>query len=212
MGLACALTLVIAGQASDAQATVMRWAPVEELVQEADRIVHGTVVGIGTRTLWEDGDLHAVEVAELRILGELKPDLNGPSGDPLAGPSTHLGSADRVAVLQTGFRIPGSGGAVLGAAHYRIGEEVVVFLRQDHFGYRTLAMSQGKFRIQHGVPGLGIRATRQLQGLLALDRAGQAVENGQAINLESLEFLIQNFSRLNAPVVPGPAHVVPTAP
>ncbi|MCZ7687116.1 MAG: hypothetical protein M5U28_53580 [Sandaracinaceae bacterium] len=137
--------------ASTAWATVMVEVPLEELVQTADVIVHGTVVSSRARVEVRDGALEPQTVTTLRV------------HEWIAGPG-----GETVELRELGGTWQGGGVRYDGTPEYRPGEEVVVFLErrpEAPHDLRTLAMVQGKFLVRHGVPGVPARVHRDLTGI-----------------------------------------------
>lgn len=134
--LTLGLTLGFLGlTAIPAHATVMVEIPIEQLVFDADAIVHASVARTGTQLETFDGHLEPHTIAELRVLGWIKG-----SG------------AEQLAIDELGGTVNGSGSWIDGTPRYREGEEVIVFLRRLPSGaYRTVGMEQGRFCIVHTV-------------------------------------------------------------
>lgn len=124
--------------ASTARATVMVSMPLEDMVQGATAIVHARVARVGTRLALdaERGPMPHT-VSELVVLEWLK----GEGGS-------------QIAIDELGGEVAGLGMAIAGTPEYRVGDEVIVFLRTTEEGtWRTLGMVQGQFVVRHGVPG-----------------------------------------------------------
>jgi hypothetical protein len=124
--------------ASTAHATVMVSMPLEDMVQGATAIVHARVARVGTRLALdaERGPMPHT-VSELVVLEWLK----GEGGS-------------QIAIDELGGEVAGLGMAIAGTPEYRVGDEVIVFLRTTEEGtWRTLGMVQGQFVVRHGVPG-----------------------------------------------------------
>jgi hypothetical protein len=124
--------------ASTARATVMVSMPLEDMVQGATAIVHARVARVGTRLALdaERGPMPHT-VSELVVLEWLK------------GEGGH-----QITVDELGGEVAGLGMAIAGTPQYRVGDEVIIFLRTTEEGsWRTLGMVQGQFVVRHGVPG-----------------------------------------------------------
>lgn len=149
--LVVALTLATASAASTASATVMVEVPLEELIQQADAIVHGTVVSTAVRLEMRDGALEPQTITTIRV------------HEWLAG-----SGGERVELRELGGVWQGGGVRFDGTPEYHAGEEVVVFLerrREEPRDLRTLAMVQGKFEVRHGAPGVPSCVQRDLSGI-----------------------------------------------
>lgn len=127
------LTLAFLGLAAlPAHATVMVEIPMEQLIGDAEVIVHATVLRTGTQLETFDGHLEPHTIAELAVLDVLK-----------GGPVQRI-TIDEIG----GTTADGSGSWVDGTPRYRDGEEVVVFLRRLPSGaFRTVGMEQGRFDV-----------------------------------------------------------------
>ena len=137
--------------ASTASATVMVEVPLEDLIQQADVIVHGTVVSTAVRLEMREGALEPQTITTIRVR------------EWIAG-----GGGDEVELRELGGVWQGGGVRFDGTPEYRAGEEVVVFLerrRDEPRDLRTLAMVQGKFEVRHGAPGVPSCVLRDLSGI-----------------------------------------------
>jgi hypothetical protein len=137
--------------ASTASATVMVEVPLEDLIQQADVIVHGTVVSTAVRLEMREGALEPQTITTIRVR------------EWIAG-----GGGDEVELRELGGVWQGGGVRFDGTPEYRAGEEVVVFLerrRDEARDLRTLAMVQGKFEVRHGAPGVPSCVLRDLSGI-----------------------------------------------
>jgi hypothetical protein len=146
--LIAALTLAIAPTAS---ATVMVEVPLEDLIQQADAIVHGTVVRTAVRLEMREGALEPQTITTIRVR------------EWIAG-----GGGEEVELRELGGVWQGGGVRFDGTPEYHAGEEVVVFLerrRDEPRDLRTLAMVQGKFEVRHGAPGVPSCVLRDLSGI-----------------------------------------------
>ena len=137
--------------ASTASATVMVEVPLEDLIQQADVIVHGTVVSTAVRLEMREGALEPQTITTIRVR------------EWIAG-----GGGEEVELRELGGVWQGGGVRFDGTPEYRAGEEVVVFLerrRDEARDLRTLAMVQGKFEVRHGAPGVPSCVLRDLSGI-----------------------------------------------
>ena len=134
----------------DAGATVMRAMDLEDLVDECDAIARGVVER--TTVHAAPGGLRPFTATELLVTDALKGALGA-----------------RLIIRELGGAIDGRRVVVLGTPRYEVGEEVLVFLR-DHpdapGAFRTCGMTQGRFTIRRGTPGVPTVAFRQLEGAL----------------------------------------------
>jgi len=144
------VTVAVLGQAESARATVMVEVSLEDMARDADVIVRGTVTRTGVRMRFEEGRLEPYTSSELRI------------SDWIAG-----AGGERLVIRERGGEWQGGGHWIDGTPQYRVGEEVVVFLRRDaaEGSYRTYAMAQGKFIVLRGVPGTSGQVRRDLEGM-----------------------------------------------
>lgn len=133
-----------------ARATVMVEVAVEDMIRDADAIVHGVVARSGTRMVFHEGSLEPHTFTTLRVTRWLKGE---------GGPT--------VEIDELGGVFQGGGRVIDGTPEYAVGEEVVVFLerRPDRPGYRTYAMVQGKFSVQRGAPGVPSFVRRDLEAV-----------------------------------------------
>ena len=171
---------------STATATVMVEVPLPKLVAEADLVIHGRVVRTGTQLVRRpDGSLEPHSLTEIRALEVLKGD-------------TRTGAI--VTVDEIGGQWQGGGLRIDGTPGYSHGEEVVVFLEARMHGYRTYAMAQGKFSVQHGVPGVPSVARRDLSSIAIADVGvdGTSVQPAAAEPVMQLEALLARVRELSA--------------
>lgn len=140
-----------ASWASPGQATVMVEIPIEDLIRDADAIVHARVTRTGTQMVLRQGAMEPQTLSELRVQRWLKG----------TGPET-------VTVRELGGEWQGGGLRIDGYPRYAPGEEVIVFLERhpEHpSDYRTYQMVQGKFVVIPGVPGVPTTVRRDLDGV-----------------------------------------------
>jgi len=134
------------------EATVMVEIPLDELVRDADVIVHATVARTGTQMVMrEEGAMEPHTLTEIHVQRWLKG----------SGP-------DRLTIRELGGDWQQGGMRIDGVPRYARGEEVIVFLERhpehpDH--YRTFQMVQGKFVVMHGTPGVPSTVKRDLDGV-----------------------------------------------
>jgi len=146
--LALAATLAMAASAS---ATVMLELSLEELVRDADSIVHATVVHTGVRMALRENSIAPETLTTLRV------------HEWIAG-----AGGETVQIREIGGVWQGGGQRIDGTPTYRLGEEVVLFIErreQAPNDLRTLAMVQGKFVVRHGVGAVPSTVRRDLDGV-----------------------------------------------
>lgn len=133
-----------------AGATVLVEMPLEDMVRDADAIVHGVVERTGTQMLVSADAFEPNTVSVIRVRSWLKGE----------GGST-------VRIREIGGVWQGGGLRIDGTPRYAPGEEVIVFLerRPEDGSYRTYGMVQGKFVVMHGVPGVPSSVQRDLDGV-----------------------------------------------
>ena len=137
--------------AAPASATVMVELSLDELIQRADVIVHGTVTASAVRVEMRDGSLEPQALTTIRV------------HEWIAGTG-----GETVQLRELGGSWEGGGVHYDGTPAYERGEEVVLFLerRPDApHDLRTLAMVQGKFSVRHGVPGVPSCVLRDLSSI-----------------------------------------------
>lgn len=145
------LSALVSLTALHARATVMREVPLDELITSADVVVLGTVVE--SEVVLEDRGLGPQP--ETRTTIAVREVLRGSAGE-------------RVVVRELGGVTQALAYRIDGIPEYRVGEEVVVFLvRHPEVGgeHRTLAMAQGRFVVERGVPGVPSIVRRDLEGI-----------------------------------------------
>lgn len=143
-----AVVFALLGPAAPSSATVMSEVPLEDMIRDADAIVHAVVERTGVQTEIGDQGARPHTVTVLRVKAWL-------------GGQDH---GDRVTVRELGGQWRGGGQWIAGTPRYRTGEEVVVFLRRDPrtSAFRTYGMAQGKFVVRHGAPGVPKHVRRDL--------------------------------------------------
>lgn len=142
--LALSTLVLTSSVALPALATVVVEIPMEELVADADVIVHGSVLRSGAQLETFDGRLEPHTITDLRVI------------DWLAGSGGEVLTIDEI-----GGEVNGSGRWIDGTPRYAPREEVIVFLRRLPSGaYRTVGMAQGRFDVVHSIaPSAGTSAT-----------------------------------------------------
>lgn len=157
----------ILDDASLARATVLRERSLEALTRESDAIVLGRVIASGSR-LKLGTESPTVTVTRLEVARWVKG----------AGPAV-------IELEEMGGTVNRRTFAVDGAPAFRTGEAVLVFLSKHPASagrYRTYGMSQGKFTLRYGAPGVPASLHRELGGvaLLRQSAAGSAMVSGES--------------------------------
>lgn len=144
-----------------ARATVMVEVSLDDMVRGADAIVRGTITRTGVRMQIEDGHMEPYSVSEVAV------------DEWLSGPGD-----DHVTVRERGGEWQGAGHFIDGTPHYRVGEEVILFLERNPSGrdFCTYAMAQGKFIVRRGVPGTPGQVRRDLEGMSFAHWEGDGME------------------------------------
>ena len=118
-----------------AQATIMVDVPMDDMIQESDLVIRGTVMRTGTRLARAAGELEPRTHTWIRVQEVF-------AGQPPASNIVH--------VWEPGGTYQDVQVTVAGAPHYEVAEEVVVFLARDPEQpdvYRTVEMTQGKYHV-----------------------------------------------------------------
>ncbi len=139
LGSLC-LLLGWAAAPPSAEATVLRGLSLKQLCAGSQQIVRGTV--LETRAHWHGGRI--LTAVTLRVDRAL-------AGDRRSG--------QRVTFYRLGGEVGGIGQRVIGAARFRPGEQVVVFLRARRGRLRVHGMFQGKLRVIPAAAGKPARVT-----------------------------------------------------
>lgn len=158
-----------AGFATSAQATVMVELPLDDLIRHADLVIQGTVMRTGTR-------VHSPRAAEALL--EPRTHVWIKVNEVLAGDAPANGL---VHLWEPGGRYGDVQTTVAGAPHYERGESVVVFLRRDPDNqglYRTLEMSQGKYKVLPNAVDGGRVAIRDLSDVSIVRWRRKSMEVG----------------------------------
>ena len=174
------LALLLLTTAPALATTVLRFS-LEELVERADLVVHGTCAEVKGRET-PDGVVTDVTIRVART-------LKGAASETLQF-TTYGGATES------------RGTFIAGSPQFEKGEELIVFLdRPNRVGYRmAIGMSQGKYTVHEDAAGRKV-ATRNLAGLRFVDpRTGEVEEAGpeQGVALDELLRTIQDaVSRSN---------------
>jgi hypothetical protein len=163
-----ALALLLLTAAPALSTTVLRFS-LDELVERADLVVHGTCSDVQGRET-PDGVVTDVTIRVSRAL----------KGD----------AAETLRFTTYGGATETRGTFIAGSPQFEKGEELVVFLdRPTRVGYRlAIGMSQGKYTVHEDAAGRKV-ATRNLAGLRFVDpRTGEVEEAGpeQGVALDEL--------------------------
>ena len=168
-----------------AGATVLVEVPLEDMVRDADAIIHGVVERTGTQMLVSNDTLEPNTVSVIRVRSWLK----GTGGEA-------------VRIREIGGVWQGGGLRIDGTPRYAPGEEVIVFLerRPEDGSYRTYGMVQGKFVVMHGVPGVPASVQRDLDGVsfarwIDGQMTVQNAQSGPAMVLEGFIDTIRRWAR-----------------
>jgi hypothetical protein len=162
---------------------------VPQLTRRSDVVVRGAVAG--QASAWAPGGRRIVTETRIRVASVLK-------GAP----------PREVLVVQPGGVVDGIGQSVTGAARFRDGEDVLLFL--EHRGgdrYQVVGMAMGKFNVRKNAGGAGLEAVQDgMDGVLLLDPATRAPTTPSgAVPLATLEAAI----RAAAPSLPAPPAPTP---
>ena len=227
MGAIAAVLVAASIWAPGARATVMVEVAIEDMIAEADAIVLARVIGNGGQVHLVANGLEPHTVTRLRVSRWLK-------GNPASAPATGDGDSPTTAALgshpfgepevvrirELGGELPGGGAIIDGTPQYRLGEEVLVFLRRDQEmpgAYHTYGMAQGKFTVMRGVPGQATTVQRDLGHLsFAQWRNGTmevaAAANGGAMDLDAFIAFIAAVLDQQGPTASPPGALAPTPP
>lgn len=159
-----------------AAATVMVEVPLERMVREADAIVVGRVERVGVRlVMLPGGGAEPHTITTIRAVEWIKGD-----------------GGERVRLDEIGGVMEQGGMRIEGTPEYRVGDEVVVFLRRTPEGaMRTYAMVQGQFHIVRGIGGADdvvVRDTRAV-GFASWASGEMAIEHGGVRAMRLGDFL-----------------------
>lgn len=141
--------LVATCGASSAGATTMVELPLDQMIADAEIVVHGVVESTGTRVVLENGEATPVTVTRIKPLAWLK----GEGGS-------------HVELREVGGRYRGGELRVEGTPRFHVDEEVVLFLeRGPSGGLRTYGMVQGKFEVRPAAEGTPKTVVRDFEEL-----------------------------------------------
>lgn len=159
-----------------AAATVMVEVPLERMVRESEAIVVGRVERVGVRlVMLPGGGSEPHTITTIRAVEWIK----GQGGE-------------RVRVDEIGGVMEQGGMVIEGTPAYRVGDEVVVFLRRTPEGaMRTYAMVQGQFHIVRGIGGADdvvVRDTRAI-GFASWASGPMTIEHGGVRAMRLDDFL-----------------------
>jgi hypothetical protein len=154
--------------ASVAQATVLVPLDTRALTARADRVVLGTVESQLAR--WSDDHQAIFTDVTIRVARSYKGALK---------------AGDTVVVRREGGVVDGVGMRVYGAAHFTVGEEVLVFVETRGGAAYTVGMTQGKLRVTTGADGIK-RVAANLADV-AFTRPDQQAPAAQPRRLDDVE-------------------------
>jgi hypothetical protein len=153
--LVISIFFTIALQWSNSEASIVSYYEFEELVVQADGIVHGTV--LSQTAVWENQSI--VTYVEIELIDCLK---GAYSPD------------ETLLIRRHGGRIEDIVMHVSGSPGFLSGEEVILFLEHagDNSAPLILGMAQGKFTVTTETGHINPVVWRSLQGLNILPQAG----------------------------------------
>ena len=161
--------------ASAAHATVLVPLDTRALTQRAERIVLGTVESQVSRWSSDHQAIYTdVTIRVSRVYkGAVKP-------------------GDAMVVRREGGVVDGMGMRVFGAAHFTVGEEVVIFVETRGNAAWTVGMTQGKLRVTVGNDG--VKRVAPALGEVAFTRAGPATQAlAQPRRLDDFEREVRSY-------------------
>ena len=135
---------------SEARATIVVPMTIEEMAIEASCVARGRV--LNTQATWDDAHRRIYTYTEIEILERIHA-----KGEV----------ASNVVVRTLGGEVGNIGMKVSGTPKFTLGEEVVVFLRNDPVDptqFQVIGMSQGKFQVERPQKG-GAVAVPSVEGL-----------------------------------------------
>jgi hypothetical protein len=147
---------------------------VDDLVRNADVIVHGKVGDAKSFRNEEDGRIytrHTIEVTEF---------LKGGAGEKT------------VEVVTMGGELEDVGQIVPGEAKFEKGEEVVVCLKKSKLGLVPVGMAQGKFRVEKRAEKQVL--VRDLGGILFLGEEKGKLPAVDEVGMETFRELVRRLS------------------
>jgi hypothetical protein len=148
------VTAFLAVLSGGAHATTMIALDLKALVQQADRVVDGTVES--TESHWTSSHDAIYTDVKLRVTRVFK-------GAVKVG--------DLITVRREGGAVDGIGMKVFGAPSFVPGEEAVVFMEQRAGAAWVVGMAQGKLRVMKQVDGSKLVAPPDVRGLHFLGNA-----------------------------------------
>lgn len=161
---------------ASAQATLAPQMTFDEVVAEAESIVHGVVTA--RRAGWDAEHAAIWTHYEIEVIETFK-------GEP----------ASTLTVSEPGGEVDGARMEIVGAPRYRIGDEVTVFAAPTPIGYRrTCGWGQGKFIVVEAPTPSGRAVEASLDGVELIrdpkrSQAGRTVEQSvPASALDGLDF------------------------
>jgi hypothetical protein len=160
------VTALLAVLSGGAHATTMIALDLKALVQQADRVVDGTVES--TESHWTAGHDAIYTDVKLRVTRVFK-------GAVKVG--------ELITVRREGGSVDGIGMKVFGAPSFTPGEEAVVFLEQRAGSPWVVGMAQGKLRVVKQADGSKLVAPPDIRGLHFVGNAPAAMK---AISLDEL--------------------------
>lgn len=163
--LALSLLVFVGWRPTPVRATIMIERSLEELADAADGIAVGRVERVGTQLEFT----HPGFMPWTRVRIRVQEWWKAPSG--VSSPSS-INLRERGGTWPASNAGPPGGVSIEGTPNYRVGEDVVVFLRRDPNApgtFRTLGMAQGKFSVRRGVPGTADAAVRDTSTLTYAD-------------------------------------------
>ncbi|MFZ5469487.1 MAG: hypothetical protein ACOZIN_08630 [Myxococcota bacterium] len=176
-------------------ATTMVAVDVPGLTKGSDAVVHGKVTGIEAK--WSGDRRRIFTEVSLEVVETWK-------GAPPA----------RLVIVQPGGVVGDVGQRVEGVAHFRVGEEVVVFLEARGTGrYLVSGMAQGKYRVERSTDGqLALAVPDSAGPARILDpRTGREVpQRSTVVKLAELKAQVRDAQAEASP--PSVAPVPPRAP
>ncbi len=155
----------------------------EELTQRSDAIVHGVVTETGSR--WDMEHNEPITVTEVRVLRWIKG-----------------GDAPTVTIRERGGQVQDRGMWIAGTPRFAVNDEVVLFLEshpERPGAYRTYSLSQGLYRVRHGIGAVAPTVVRDLDGMGLVhwnDSGEMLMEHGSQEAAVDLEVFVDYVKRL----------------
>lgn len=158
-----------------AEATSMFSVGLQELTQEAEKVVQARVTSIVTQ--WTPDSMQIMTYVRMNIVD----DMFGPDED------------NEIILKQAGGRMGTLTMSVEGTTTYKINDNNIVFLRKDLLNnatYQTVGMYQGKYRIFTDLAGVQ-RVAQDVNGKVILYKgakaAAEAIETGNNMTLDEFK-------------------------